>query len=78
MKKEFIYFTLALMLFCTGFLVGKTQNDNGRYFLKGYSDGTIIFDTRTGIINNYRINTGKFYKIDIQKGSKEEYKKIKW
>lgn len=77
MKKEFIYFTIALMLFCVGFILGKTQNDSGRYFLKDYSDGVRLFDTSTGIINSYNKDTNKFFKFDIKKGTIEEYKKKK-
>lgn len=75
MKKEFIYFALALMLFCVGFLVGKTQNDNGRYF---FAAGN-LYDTKTGVVysqENFRNReivikhnrtTGENTKIEIPK-----------
>ena len=75
MKKEFIYFTLALMLFCVGFFFGKTQNDTGRYFFSGGK----LFDTKTGvvysreyfrnreIIMKYDRTTGENTKIEIPK-----------
>lgn len=75
MKKEFIYFTVALVLFCVGFLLGKTQNNSGRYFYKTEQEGNIIFDTSTGIIYYGERNTKKFYKIDIKNGENKEYKK---
>ncbi len=74
MKKEFIYFTLAVMLFCVGFLIGKTQNDSGRYFLKEYSNSVNIFDTSTGLIYNYNSDTKKYYKVDIKNATTKEYK----
>lgn len=77
MKKEFIYFTLALLLFCVGFLLGKTQNDAGRYFYKTESDGNVIFDTSTGVIYFGERYTKKFYKIDIRNSEYKEYKKVK-
>lgn len=77
MKKEFIYLMCALILFSVGFLIGKTQNDNGRYFFKNESNGNIIFDTSTGIIYYGERNTKKFYIIDIKNGKNKEYKKVK-
>ena len=74
MKKEFIYFTLALMLFCVGFLMGKTQNDSGRYFLKNESDGIVIFDTSTGVIYFGGRNTKKYFEVDIKNATSKEYK----
>lgn len=77
MKKEFIYFIIALMLFCIGFLTGKTQNDSGRYFLKEYSNGANVFDTKTGVSNFYDNNTKKYYQIDIKNAKGREEIKTK-
>lgn len=74
MKKEFIYFISALILFCIGFLIGKTQNDNGRYFLKNESDGIIIFDTSTGVIYFGERNTKKYFEVDIKNATSKDYK----
>lgn len=77
MRKEFIYFAIALMLFCVGFILGKTQNDSGRYFLKEYSNGANVFDTKTGVSYYYDNDTKKYYKIDIKNAKGREDIKTK-
>lgn len=77
MRKEFIYFAIALMLFCVGFILGKTQNDSGRYFLKEYSNGANVFDTKTGVSYFYDNDTKKYYKIDIKNAKGREDIKTK-
>lgn len=77
MRKEFIYFISALGLFCIGFLLGKTQNDSGRYFVKDYSYAASVFDTRTGVSYFHASDTKKYYKVDIKNGTVEEYKEKK-
>ena len=72
MKKEFIYFTIALMLFCVGFLIGKTQNDSGRYFLKEYTNGANVFDTKTGVSYFYDGDKKIFYKVDVKNAKGRE------
>ncbi|UBB90898.1 hypothetical protein J4771_06035 [Candidatus Kaistella beijingensis] len=74
MKKEIIYFIAALLLFCVGFLLGKTQNDNGRYFLKSESNGVVIFDTSTGVIYFGELNTKKYLEVDIKNATSKKYK----
>ena len=71
MKKEFIYFIVSLILFSTGFFLGKTQNDSGRYVLRD-TNSVGVFDTKTGVI--YLPNNKKYYKWDIKNGTSEEYK----
>ncbi len=73
MKKEFIYFMCALILFSVGFLIGKTQNDNGRYTLHFISKEAIVFDTSDGVA--YVKRDGEFIKWDIKNATGEEYKK---
>ena len=73
MKKEFIYFMCALILFSVGFLIGKTQNDNGRYTLHYDSNNVVVFDTTDGV--SYVRTDGDFIKLDIKNATREEYKK---
>ena len=75
MRKEFIYFTIALMLFCVGFLLGKTQNDIGRYL---FNEGN-LYDSKTGVVYSreyyrnreiiikYNRSTGESTKVEIPK-----------
>ena len=74
MKKEFIYFIIALMLFCVGFLLGKTQNSNGRYFKTNSEHYYDVFDTKTGLIyrTGFENNKRWFQKLDLQNGTKED------
>lgn len=74
MKKEIIYFIAALLLFCVGFLLGKTQNDSGRYIFKDYSNATSVFDTETGVSYIHDSDVKKYFKVDIKNGKFEEYK----
>lgn len=77
MKKEFIYFTIAFILFCVGFLLGKTQNNTGKYFLKIEKEGIAIFDTSNGVVYYKDSDAKRFYMHDIKNATKVEYKEKK-
>ena len=75
MSKIYFIATAALLIvFSAGFLVGKAQNDSGRYFLKEFDDAILIFDTKTGKGYTNFPDEKKYFEIDIINGQKKEYK----
>ncbi|MBW8360727.1 MAG: hypothetical protein K0M56_00920 [Kaistella sp.] len=59
---------VGLLCLIVGILIGKSSNNAGRYFIKQYSDGEMIFDTQTGERYLYDGNKKKYFKENMVDG----------